>query len=170
MNQSKSRDRHRHGGSILAVMALLVCGLTLGACTPARPAVLRDLVALAPAGSNVTVDHVDDDLFGGYSAHWTWSFEAADPPSAIAAYRVWFAEQGIPLSVPGPDDEWPFPETNLSPAAGHNGPSVFVPVGMADRETIENGEKVWYDVEVPGTTVLGTLYDESIGPDGQLLR
>jgi hypothetical protein len=156
---------------LAVVMTLLVCGLALGACSPAEPAVVRELVALAPAGSNVTVTHVSEDPLGlgTWRAHWEWSFEAADPPSAIAAYRAWFVEQEIPMWVPGPDDEWPNPETAVSPADGI-GPAIYVQPGRGSKEVVENGETITIDTEVPGTTVFGTLSDESIGPDGQLRR
>lgn len=160
----------KRGGIILFVV-MTVLGSVLAACAPAQPAVVRELVALAPPGSQVTVEHLDDDLFGGFDAHWRWEFENGDPAAAAAAietYRAWFAENGIRLWVPPPDHEWPFPETNL--AAADYGLTIHVPVGMGDKEVVENGETIIIDIDVPGSTVLGTLYDEYIGPDGQLTR
>lgn len=79
----------QRGGIILAIaMTVLLGGLVVIMSGPAQPAVVRELVALAPAGSKVTVSHSDKAPWGNYDAHWEWSFEAGDPPSAIAAYRA----------------------------------------------------------------------------------
>jgi hypothetical protein len=157
-------------GAIILSIVVPVLGLVLAACAPPQPAIVRELVALAPAGSELSVEHLDDDPWGGFDAHWRWEFETGDPAAAAAAidtYRAWFAEQGIRLWVRPPDDEWPFPETYL--AAADYGLSVHVPIVESEEVTFENGEMI-VGTDAPGTSVLGILYDEYIGPDGQLTR
>lgn len=144
------------------VVAMLSCALAVAACSPAQPAVVRELVALAPAGSTVTVTHVDAEMWGNDSAHWTWSFAAADTTSAIAAYRAWFLEHGIALETEGSDGQ-PLPATTLLSVV--SGPDVSVSVPPI--ETSEDGD---HSTESPGTTVVGVVYDGSIGNDGQLER
>lgn len=70
----------------------------------------------------------------------------------------------------GIDDEWPFPETRVASGERGIGLSIFVPPAEGSKEVVENGNPITIGIDVPGTRVLGTLSDESIGPDGQLLR
>lgn len=134
------------------------------------PKIVQEMVALAPAGSKVTVTHASDDPFGGYKAFWGWSFVADDPPSAVAAYRTWFTEQGIPLSTADANGA-PLTATDVVVAVPGVSLGIWVPpVNGSVEQPMVDGERTWQDVELPGDTVVGRVDDTSITADGDLLR
>ena len=75
-----------HGGPRGVILGLLL-SLVLAACgigEPARPAILVSLVAAAPAGSEVTVDHWTPGPLGAAGdERWEWVVKSADEPCAL---------------------------------------------------------------------------------------
>ncbi len=158
----------------LAWIAASIAGCGLLGSMPTdvagAPKIVQELVALAPAGSKVTVTHTDDDPFGSYHAFWGWSFVADDPTSAVATYRTWFTEQGIPLSTTDVNDQPLSPTDVLVSVPGVSLWITVPPIRVDGEPTVVDGELSSQVVELPGDTVTGTIADTSITADGELLR
>ncbi len=143
--------RRSRGAIVLAAaLTLLIGGLVIVTAGPAPPAIVRELVAVAPAGSKVTLTHLDNDPFGNHEAAWDWMIESDDPRAVIAAYRAWFEAHGIPLLAHDLDGQ-PLPATELTV------PDVDLFVDLDQREEFAE-------------PVHGVIGDRSILPDGRLRR
>jgi hypothetical protein len=62
---------------------------------PTQPAVVRSLVAAAPTGSRLTVEHVSADRFGGVTDRWEWTVTGVPADVTMAAYSTWCMEHGL---------------------------------------------------------------------------
>ncbi len=72
----------------------MVLALSLAACSgslfgPPQPAVIKSLVAAAPAGSTVSVEHKDKSPWGAYDAHWSVDVRGVTVGVARDAYQAW---------------------------------------------------------------------------------
>jgi hypothetical protein len=143
---STEGGRRRWRRAALLVIVIVCAAVLLRALGvlggPEPPKAIKDLVALAPPGAQVTLTHTDKNGFTGLGGSWSWSFHPPDPSAALAAYRSWFTAGGYDLVPAGTDGI---------------GPNDLVLVG--------------FEVSVQRTgdgIIKGSVADIAIGRDGAL--
>jgi hypothetical protein len=60
-----------------------------------QPAVVRSLVAAAPMGTKLTVEHVGRERVGGLTDRWEWTVTGVSADVTMAAYSTWCEEHGL---------------------------------------------------------------------------
>jgi hypothetical protein len=81
--------------AILFSSALLVSGCWLA---KEQPQIVRDLVAVAPAGSEAAVDYAGPMVEGQFVG-WVIRVESGDVPADLLAYRQWLEGQGFSVKA-----------------------------------------------------------------------
>jgi hypothetical protein len=101
---NQQRADMRRSRTRLVITGVAVLGALIAVVLVSRqpPQAVRDLVALAPPGSSVSLHRIEPDRSGwgsGPLGGWDWTFTTGDPTAALETYRAWFVARGYTVQL-----------------------------------------------------------------------